>query len=122
MIVQTFYNDITQALRSIIDAATGGTLLSKMEDEVYNLIEVMTLNHYQWSNECGQPKRVGDKFDVDALTLLTAKMDAMTQTLDRLSVNAVNSSIPSPTCDRCGSLDHETLNCQVENRFSPLLA
>ena len=34
---------------------------------------------------------VGSKFDVDAFTLLIAKMDAMTQRLHRLNVNAVNS-------------------------------
>jgi len=33
------------------DAAAGGTLLSKTEEEAYNLIEEMALNSYQWSNE-----------------------------------------------------------------------
>ena len=79
----------------------------------------MALNNYQWSSECGQPKRVGGKYDVDALTLLTAKMDAMTQKLDKLNVTAVNSCPPSPCCDRCGSLDHVAKNCQVENPFAP---
>jgi len=46
-------------------------------------------------------------------------MDAMTQKLDKLNVNAVNSCAPSPCCDRCGSLDHITENCQVENPFAP---
>jgi len=47
MIVQTFYNEITQAMRSMIDAAVGGTLINKMEDEAYNLMEEMTLNKFQ---------------------------------------------------------------------------
>jgi len=45
MIVQIFYNGIAQAMGSIIDVAMGGTLMSKTEDEAYNLIEEMTLNH-----------------------------------------------------------------------------
>jgi len=102
----------------MIDAAAGDTLMSKREDEAYNRNEEMSLNHYQWSNECGQPKGVGGKFDVDALTLLTPNMDAMTQRFDRLNVNAVNSCAPSPTCGRCGSYDHETMNCQVGNPFA----
>ena len=53
------------------------------------------------------------KEDVDALTLLIAKMDTMTQKLEKLNVNAVNSCAPSPLCDRCGVLDHVTENCQV---------
>ena len=53
--------------------------MSKTEEEAYNLIEEIALNNYQWSSERGQPKRVRGKYDIDALTLLTAKMDAITQ-------------------------------------------
>jgi len=35
----------------MIDAAAVGTLMSKTKEEVYNLIEEMALNNYQWSNE-----------------------------------------------------------------------
>ena len=69
--------------------------MSKTEEEAYNLIEEMALNNYQWSSERGQPKWVGGKYDIDDLTLLTANMDAMTQKLDKLNVNAVNSCAPS---------------------------
>jgi len=103
----------------MIDAATKGTLMSKIEEEAYNLIEEMTLNNYQWSSERGQPKRVGDKYDIDALTLLIVKMDAMTQRLDKLDVNAVNSCAPSPYCDKCSSLDHVIENCKVGNPLAP---
>jgi len=103
----------------MIDAGCRRTLMSKMEEGAYNLIEDMALNNYQWSSECGQPKRVGGKYDIDALTLLTVKMDVMTQKLDKLNVNAVNSCALSPCCDICGSLDHVTENFQVGNPFAP---
>jgi len=74
--------------------------MSKTEEEAYNLIEEMALNNHQWLGERGQPKRVGGKYDIDARPLLIAKMDAMTQKLDKLHVNAVNSCAPSPSCDR----------------------
>jgi len=45
MFVQAFYNGVTQPMRSTIDAATGGTLMNKTEDEAYNLIKEMTLNN-----------------------------------------------------------------------------
>jgi len=105
----------------MIDAAAGGTLMIKTKEEAFNLIEEMALNNYQWSNEHDQPKRVGGKFDVNGLTLLTTKMDVMTQKVDRLNVNAVNSCAPSPSCDRCDSLDHVTENCQVGNPWAPSL-
>jgi len=43
IVVQTFYDGITYAMRSMIDAAANGTLMSKTEEEAYNLIERMTL-------------------------------------------------------------------------------
>jgi len=91
--------------------------MNKTEDEAYNLIEEMALNNYQWSTERGQPKRVGGKLEVDALTLLSGKVDAMTQRMDRMNVNVVNSSAPPP-CEICGSVDHLTLNCQVGSPFA----
>ena len=112
------YKAITQAMRCMMVTAVGGTLISKTKDEAYNLIEEMALNHFQWANEGGKPNRVGGKFDVDALTLLTAKMDVMTQRFDRLNMNVVNSCVPSPTYNRHGPLDHETVNYQVRNPFA----
>jgi len=70
VIVQTFYIGVTQPVRSTIDATTGGTLMNKTEDEPYNLIKEIVLKKFQWSNERGQPKRVGGKLEVDVLTLL----------------------------------------------------
>ena len=43
MVVQTFYNGVTQLVRSMIDAVAGGTLMSKTKEEAYNLIEEMAL-------------------------------------------------------------------------------
>jgi len=78
MIIQNFYNGITQPVRSTIDVVVGGTLMNKTEDEDYNLINEMTLNNFESSTEKGQPKRVGGKLEVDALTLLSGKVDVMT--------------------------------------------
>ena len=41
MIVLTFYIEITEAMRSMINATTSGTLMNKTEDKAYNLIKVM---------------------------------------------------------------------------------
>jgi len=56
MIVQAFYDGVTQPVRSIINAAAGGTLMNKTEDGAYNLIKEMALNNFQRSTEHGQPK------------------------------------------------------------------
>ena len=47
MIVQTFYNGVTQPLRSTSDAARG-TFINKAEDKAYNLTEEIALNNFHW--------------------------------------------------------------------------
>jgi len=42
----------------------------------------------------------------------------MTQRLERLNVNAVNSSLPHPSCEICGYIDHLTEHCQVGSLFA----
>jgi len=46
MIIQAFYNGMTQSVRSIIHTAVEGTLMSKTKDEAYNLINEITLNNF----------------------------------------------------------------------------
>jgi len=84
--------------------------MNKTKDEAYNLIEEIALNNFQWFTEQGQPKWVGGKLEVNALTLLSAKVDAMTQKLGCINVNAVNSSTPTP-CEICSSIEHVTSIC-----------
>jgi len=47
MLVQAFYNGVTQLIRFTIDEPGGGTLMNKTEDKAYNLIEEIALNNYQ---------------------------------------------------------------------------
>ena len=79
MIIQAFYHGVTQSVRSTIDAVAGGTLMNKTDDEAYNIIDEMALNNFQWSTKRGQPKWIRGKLEVEAHTLLSAKVDAMTQ-------------------------------------------
>jgi len=50
------------------------------------------------------------------LTLLSTKVDATTQRLDQMNVNAVNSSALSHY-EIFSSIEHVTLNCQVGSLF-----
>ena len=90
--------------------------MSKTEDEAYKLIKEMALNNFQCSTERDQPKRVGGMIKVYAFTLLSTKVDAITQRQDRMNVNALNSSAPS-YYEIYGSIEHVTLNCQVGSPF-----
>jgi len=94
--------------------------MSKTKDEAHDLIEEMTLNNFQRSTDRTQPKRVGGKLEINAITLLSAKVDAMTHRLDQMNVNAVNYSA-LPPCKICGSIEHMTPNFQVGSPFPKAL-
>ncbi|KAF7821268.1 uncharacterized protein G2W53_026723 [Senna tora] len=44
--VQTFYNGLSSEIRTSIDAATGGALMSKPVDAAYTLLETMSSNNH----------------------------------------------------------------------------
>ena len=64
--------------------------MNKTEHEAYNLIEGRTLNNNQQSNERRQPNRVGGKLELDAIFMLSAKVDAMSKRLEGLNVNSIS--------------------------------
>ena len=69
MTVQVFYNEVTQAIRFVVDAMIGETLMNKMEDEAYNLTEEMLLNNCQWPNKRTPSKKVAGEFHVLCLSI-----------------------------------------------------
>ncbi|KAF5477447.1 hypothetical protein F2P56_004087 [Juglans regia] len=57
--VQMFYNGLNGKTRTIVDAAAGGTLMSKtIEGAATYLLEEMTSNNYQWPTEKTMAKKV----------------------------------------------------------------
>jgi len=92
--------------------------MNKTEDEAYNLIEEMILNDFQWLSERAQPKQVGAKLELDATSMLSSKVNAMSQKLERLNVNFVSSSTLSSSCDMYALVYHLTVHCQVGSPFA----
>ena len=56
--------------------------------------------------------------ELNAISMLSAKVDVMSQNLERMNVNSISSSTPSSSCEICGSVDHLTVNCQVGSPFA----
>ena len=42
----------------MIDAAIGGTINQKIEEEAFDLIDEIASNSYQWQTECMMSKRL----------------------------------------------------------------
>ncbi|KEH26598.1 hypothetical protein MTR_6g465620 [Medicago truncatula] len=51
LIVHTFYNGLSYTTKMTVDVATSGALMNKNYTTTYALIEDMTQNHCQWTNE-----------------------------------------------------------------------
>ena len=85
--------------------------MNKSVDDAYKLIEDMALNHYQWSGERNTQPKVGGRHEVDALNLIAAKVDALTQRFDKFGVNAASAA--NITCEICGCTGHSATSCQL---------
>ena len=71
----------------------------------------MAQNHQQWANERAAPRQ-GGRFEVDAITALSAKLDVMAKKIENLSINAVSASNTESPCELCGVSGHGPLECQ----------
>ena len=110
LIVQTFYNGLTYAVRITIDAAVGGALMSKSIEEAYDLLKKMATNNYQWSNERGMPKRSPGMYELDGINMLNAKVDSLVKMFGDLRTANVISK-PVLSCDWCAGA-HMSSDCQ----------
>ena len=60
LLVQTFYNGLNHSIRSTIDAAAGGALMSKTTEEANKLLEELAFNNYGCSSERSVAKKYMD--------------------------------------------------------------
>ena len=96
--MQSFYKGVNHAVRVNIDAAAGGTIISKISKDILDLFEEMANTQSLWSNERTTTKKAG-AIEVDNFTVLNAKLDALTKRMDKVNVNAV--SILSSSYELC---------------------
>ena len=103
----------------IVDAAAGGALMNKNYIATYALIEDMAQNHYQWTSErtittvAPTPsKKEAGMYEVSAIDHLAAKVDALFQKFDKLTVSVVTPPVVKPPCEICGVASHIGVECQ----------
>ncbi|EOY21213.1 Uncharacterized protein TCM_012596 [Theobroma cacao] len=110
--VQTFYNELIGSIKTTIDVAAGGALISKNAADVYNLLEEIALKNYQWPSERLGPRKVVGAYEIDALGTLTAQVAAEVVALfkkfDTLGVHTVQNSFT--ICKMCGN-SHSSDQC-----------
>ncbi|KAG9458347.1 hypothetical protein H6P81_002855 [Aristolochia fimbriata] len=108
MQIETFYNGITVSTRNLIDAAAGGTMNKKTPNEVYELIEEMSSNMYQYPVERSARGRVAGIQNVDPIVALQAQVESLSNQLSKL----YKPSLVAQICDMCGG-GHPSQECQA---------
>ncbi|KAF7803082.1 uncharacterized protein G2W53_042193 [Senna tora] len=89
--VQTFYNGLSSEIRTSIDAAAGGALMSKPVDAAYTLLETMSSNNYQWHSDRHVHARVAGVQDSDMFASLSSQIAALTKEVKSLGQKVVAS-------------------------------
>ncbi|XP_021716009.1 uncharacterized protein LOC110683913 [Chenopodium quinoa] len=109
ILIQTFYNGLTHEFLIYIDAAFGGSIMTKNPTDAKDLIEKMAANdnyHPRGRNAIN----TGNKHDVDALTMLTSFVQALTHKVNQLQAESPQPSME--TCQMCGLQGHTARECQ----------
>ncbi|KAF7837570.1 uncharacterized protein G2W53_006052 [Senna tora] len=84
--VQTFYNGLSSEIRTSIDAAAGGALMSKPVDAAYTLLETMSSNNHQWHSDRHVHARVAGVQDSDMFASLSSQIAALTKDVKSLGI------------------------------------
>ncbi|KAK1383485.1 hypothetical protein POM88_021220 [Heracleum sosnowskyi] len=108
-LLKRFYNGLDPETKGTVDNAAGGVFLDKGVDEAHNFLANLAANHF--SNP--RALRKGGKLEVDAYSLLSSQLAALTQEISSLkttqtsthpppmSINALSSMAPmnNPVCE-----------------------
>ena len=83
--------------------------MSKTLEDTLDLFEEMGNTQSLWSNERTITKKAG-AIEVDNLTMLNVKLNALTKRMDEVNMSAV--STLSSSCELCQG-GHPTIECQI---------
>ena len=110
--VQTFYNGISPANRSMIDAVVGG-IITRTPKEACNFLGEMASN----SDQCQTNRSVArGVHGLDTFAVLSTQREALNKKIDSMSVSAIQ--VQCANCGLCRG--HANIECQVKNPYAQL--
>ena len=80
-----FYNRSNGKTRTIVDTASGGTLMSKTAEGATSLLEEMALNNSQWLIERTMAKKVTGIHELDPFAALLAQVASLSHQVSTLT-------------------------------------
>ncbi|XP_065628545.1 uncharacterized protein LOC111994101 [Quercus suber] len=90
--VQMFYNGLNGQTRTIVDAASGGTLMSKTAEGATSLLEEMASNNYQWPTERTMAKKVAGIHELEPFAALSAQVASLSHQVSALTTQRIPQS------------------------------
>ncbi|XP_070021036.1 uncharacterized protein [Nicotiana sylvestris] len=113
-ILYIFYHGFKPSARNVIDAASGGSIMSKTIVEAMQLFNEISENVAQWPFDRIIVKKAAGVNQVEAWNSLAQQIATLTQKVEAFQVNTQSSS-QLENCDVCGCnhLNHE---CQTSTQ------
>ncbi|XP_041011488.1 uncharacterized protein LOC121255284 [Juglans microcarpa x Juglans regia] len=90
--VQMFYNGLNEQTRTIVDAASGGTLMSKTAEGATYLLEEIASNNYQWPTERTMTKKVAGIHELELLAAVSAQVATLSHQILALTTQRIPQS------------------------------
>ncbi|KAL0409718.1 UNVERIFIED_CONTAM: hypothetical protein Sradi_1906200 [Sesamum radiatum] len=104
LLIQYFYEGLSETNRSLVDAASGGALYDKTPTEVRKLITIMAANNQQFGNRSNNPPRKVNEVSIS----IDERLDKLTSLVERL---IVGNTQQVKACGICTSSGHATNAC-----------
>ncbi|XP_030958794.1 uncharacterized protein LOC115980710 [Quercus lobata] len=87
-----FYNGLNGQTRTIVDSASGGTLMSKTAEGATSLLEKMASNNYQWLTKRTMAKKVAGIHELDLFAALSAQVVSLSHQVSTLTTQRIPQS------------------------------
>jgi hypothetical protein len=119
LILQNFYNGLTQRARDHVDAATGGAFFSLTTERATSLIEKIVFIQ-GWSDDRLHSRQWG-MHTVKETNMLAAKIDLILKKFEGYSQDKVQTQTLQAldvrmTCEVCGNTGHTSNDCLKPKR------
>lgn len=106
--LETFYVGLNKNFQNLVDSSANGALLRKTYDEAHAILDSIARNNYEWGTTEDKRKRPvktsSSGFEIDSLTAVNAKIDALTSNMDALtaSTTLLIALLNTVGCEICG--------------------
>ncbi|XP_019231208.1 PREDICTED: uncharacterized protein LOC109212047, partial [Nicotiana attenuata] len=113
-ILYIFYHGLKPSARTVIDAASGGSIMGKTTVEAMQLLNEISENAIQWPSDRMIIKKTTGVNQFEALNSLTQQIATLTQKVEAFQVGARTSS-QLENCDVCQG-NHPNHECQASTQ------